>query len=218
MFRTCRSTYILFSLCRSGFFSLILNLNLFPKNIHFILKTFIFLFEKKRIKNKEQQIYNSLSKLGPGFIKFGQALSTRPDIIGKKITKKLIHLQDKLEPFESKLAIKTLEDELGVSIEKIFKNFNPVPIASASVAQVHSGTLITGEKVAIKILRPNIKIKLFKDFKYFYCLSKLISFFVPKLKRFKLSEMVKIFAEASLNEVNLKLEAVITKWNLNVFT
>ena len=197
---------IFFVLSRSGFVSLLLKLNIFNNSSSLFLKLIIIVLEKKSF-NKKQSFSHSLIYLGPGFIKLGQALSTRPDIFGMDITNKLIYLQDKIEPFSSNLVKKIIENEIGLKLDNIFSKFNEKPIASASVAQVHKGVLKNGEEVAIKILRPNIEAKLFSDFKFFFWLANQIEFFKPKLKRFKLSQMVNVFAMTSINEVDLRLES-----------
>ena len=202
-----RLIFSFIKLGQSGFFSLIVNSNLFSKKILFFINIFIMILEKKKLIHESKFLPESLSHLGPGFIKIGQALSTRPDLFGTEITNKLVYLQDALEPFDSNLAIKIIEGETGQKLNKIFKKFYKKPIASASVAQVHLGILISGEKVAVKILRPNIESNLYKDFKFFFWLSKQIEFCKPSLKRFKLPEMIKVFAHSSLNEIDLRLEA-----------
>ena len=198
---------VFFTLSKSGFFSILLKINFFPKKFIFLIKFIIFLLEKRSKKHEMHFCPKSLVKLGPGFIKLGQALSTRPDLFGEEITNKLIYLQDRLDPFSSNVAIRIIEHETGLKLNKIFNEFDKKPIASASVAQVHKGVLKNGEKVAIKILRPDIELKLFSDFKFFFWLSKQIEFFVPKFQRFKLSEMVTIFSITSINEVDLRLES-----------
>ncbi len=199
---------VFFVLSRSGFFSLLLKLNFFSNRITCLIKLIILVFERKSFNNNNNISFSqSLISLGPGFIKLGQALSTRPDIFGKEITNKLIYLQDKIIPFSSTLAKKIIENELGLKLNEVFNKFDENPIASASVAQVHRGILKNGEEVAIKILRPDIESKLFFDFKFFYWLSKQIELIAPKLKRFKLSEMVNIFATTSINEIDLRLES-----------
>jgi ubiquinone biosynthesis protein len=99
----------------------------------------------------------ALEELGPTFIKFGQILSTRPDFLPPAFIKELEKLQDQVPPFDSFQAQKIIEGELGKSINKLFKNFEPTPIAAASLSQLHKAILPNGETVAIKIQRPNIK-------------------------------------------------------------
>jgi len=197
----------IFVLGRNGFFSLILKLNLLPPKTKIFFKVLIYVLEKKKSHDFEKLLPKTLANLGPGFIKLGQALSTRPDIFGLKNTNKLAYLQDRLDPFSTNQAIKIIEEKIGLKLNEIFLNFIKDPIASASVAQVYKATLLSGEKVAVKILRPNIEKILLADFKFFFWISTQIEFFKPSLKRFKLSEMVKVFFQSSINEVDLRLEA-----------
>ena len=160
--------------------------------------------KKKKI---DSEFLNNLGDIGPGFVKLGQALSTRPDIFGLNITKRLILLQDKLPPFSDNIAIKIIEEETGNKIDTIFKSFEKNPIAAASVAQVHQGVLKNGNKVAIKILRPNIEQTLFKDFKLFYGICNILEFFSTNCKRLSLKEIISTFAQSSHDEIDLRLEA-----------
>ena len=129
-------------------------------------------------------LLKSLVSLGPGFIKIGQALSTRPDLIGVETCEYLKKLQDDIEPFSGSVAKEIIETETKDIIDNIFASFEEKPVASASVAQVHKGILKNGETVAIKILRPNIEKLLFNDFSFFIGVQS-IEFFVPNTKRFK---------------------------------
>ena len=197
----------IFALGRNGFFSLVLKLNVLSPKSKLFLKFLIYILEKKNLNDFEKLLPKTLAQLGPGFIKLGQALSTRPDIFGLKNTNKLVYLQDRLEPFSTRKAIEIIEEKIGLKLDQVFLNFNESPVAAASVAQVYEATLISGEKVAVKILRPNIEKILLQDFKFFFWISKQIELFKPSFRRFKLSEMVKIFFQSSINEVDLRLEA-----------
>jgi predicted unusual protein kinase regulating ubiquinone biosynthesis (AarF/ABC1/UbiB family) len=104
-----------------------------------------------------------LTNLGPTFIKVGQALSTRPDLIRKDFLEELVKLQDQLPPFDNDLAYYIIETELDRSIGEMFREISPVPIAAASLGQVYRGRLISGEEVAIKVQRPNLRPLLTKD-------------------------------------------------------
>ncbi len=109
------------------------------------------------------QLRHILTNLGPTFIKVGQALSTRPDLIRKDFLEELVKLQDQLPPFDNDLAYYIIETELDRSIGEMFREISPVPIAAASLGQVYRGRLVSGEEVAIKVQRPNLRPLLTKD-------------------------------------------------------
>jgi predicted unusual protein kinase regulating ubiquinone biosynthesis (AarF/ABC1/UbiB family) len=103
------------------------------------------------------QLRNILTRLGPTFIKVGQALSTRPDLIRKDFLEELIKLQDQLPPFDNAIAYHIIETELGRSISEIYSELSPSPVAAASLGQVYRGRLISGEEVAVKVQRPHLR-------------------------------------------------------------
>ncbi len=145
--------------------------------------------------------------MGPTFIKLGQTLSTRPDIIGEALSKALSKLQDKVPPANFKRIKYSLEKELKRPLEHIFKNFNDTPVAAASIAQVYQAVTKDGEKVAVKVLRPNIEKKFASDIKLFYFLARFITKSIPSLKRLNLIKMVATL-EATVNlETDLRIEA-----------
>lgn len=156
---------------------------------------------------KGQRLALALQNLGPTFIKLGQALSVRADIIGEEIAKDLSGLQDSLPPFPSRQAKEIIEKELGKKIEEIFDEFEEKPVAAASIAQVHFAKLKSGEEVAIKILRPNIEKKFRKDIELLEWIAKQVQNNLPKLRRLKPVEIVETFAVTSRNEMDFLLEA-----------
>ncbi len=107
--------------------------------------------------SEAERLRQALEELGPTFIKFGQILSTRHDLLPKEYIKELSKLQDRVPPFEFIEAKKMVEKELGKNIDEIFSEFDPKPIASASIGQVYRGRLSTGEEVAVKVMRPEIE-------------------------------------------------------------
>jgi predicted unusual protein kinase regulating ubiquinone biosynthesis (AarF/ABC1/UbiB family) len=109
------------------------------------------------------ELRNLLTRLGPTFIKVGQALSTRPDLIRKDFLAELVKLQDQLPPFDNGLAYQIIETELDRSIGEIFCELSPRPVAAASLGQVYRGRLVSGEEVAVKVQRPNLRPLLTKD-------------------------------------------------------
>lgn len=109
------------------------------------------------------QLRELLTRLGPTFIKVGQALSTRPDLIRKDFLEELIKLQDQLPPFDNAIAYKIIETELDRPIHESFSELSPSPVAAASLGQVYRGRLISGEEVAVKVQRPNLRPTLTRD-------------------------------------------------------
>ncbi|MEO1429166.1 MAG: AarF/ABC1/UbiB kinase family protein [Cyanobacteria bacterium J06632_19] len=112
--------------------------------------------ERNKLK-RAVQLRKILVRLGPTFIKVGQALSTRPDLIRKDFLEELIKLQDQLPPFDNVIALRQIQSELGHPVKEIFSELSPVPVAAASLGQVYRGRLHTGEEVAVKVQRPNLR-------------------------------------------------------------
>ena len=185
--------------------------SLIPKNnqnkFPFLFKTLkLLLFVKK---NKNTDLSKTLKKLGPTWIKLGQFLSTRPDIIGKDLSDKLKKLQDKVEPFTITKAKEILQKEFKEDYEDIFIEIMPSE-AAASIAQVHKGKVkLNNEKydVAVKILRPNIEREIKRDLRNFFVTAKIMERFSKEAKRLRLVEVVKTLAESLSMEIDLRLEA-----------
>ena len=160
-------------------------------------------------KNKNTDLSKTLKKLGPTWIKLGQFLSTRPDIIGKDLSDKLKKLQDKVEPFTITKAKEILQKEFKEDYEDIFIEIMPSE-AAASIAQVHKGKVkLNNEKydVAVKILRPNIEREIKRDLRNFFVTAKIMERFSKEAKRLRLVEVVKTLAESLSMEIDLRLEA-----------
>ena len=113
--------------------------------------------EEKNQTKRAAELRKVLTKLGPTYIKVGQALSTRPDLIRKDFLDELIKLQDQLPPVDNHIALSIIESELGCSIEDAYREFSADPVAAASLGQVYKATLHTGEEVAVKVQRPNLR-------------------------------------------------------------
>ena len=111
---------------------------------------------KQNQQKRAKKIGSILTKLGPTYIKVGQALSTRPDLIRKDFLEELIKLQDQLPPFDTQEAFAVIESELGCSIEEAYREISPLPIAAASLGQVYRAVLHSGEEVAVKVQRPGL--------------------------------------------------------------
>ncbi|KPY30768.1 ubiquinone biosynthesis regulatory protein kinase UbiB [Pseudomonas syringae] len=114
----------------------------------------------------------ALQDLGPIFIKFGQLLSTRRDLLPEDIADELMLLQDRVPPFDQQLAIKLIEEQLGARICDVFSRFDEKPLASASVAQVHAACLKTGEEVVVKVVRPGLKPIIGQDLAWLFILAR----------------------------------------------
>jgi len=150
---------------------------------------------------------NALQRLGPGFIKFGQALSTRADLIGPDLALGLSHLQDRLPPFSARRARAQVEAALDAPLETVFASFDEVPVAAASIAQVHKASLHDGQMVAVKLLRPDIARQMQKDTDFFMGMAQLISRFSSGLARLRLVEAVTEFQQLCEIELDLRMEA-----------
>ncbi len=163
--------------------------------------TFAFIFglwwDRKRgvvVRNSRRQaiaLRELLTKLGPAYIKIGQALSTRPDLVPPVYLEELTQLQDKLPPFANEIAYQFIEEELGQPPEKIYVQLSPEPIAAASLGQVYKGVLKTGEEVAVKVQRPDLREKITIDL---YILRGLAAWGQKKLQRVR-SDLVGILDE-----------------------
>ena len=156
--------------------------------------------------SRAQRLRQALEELGPIYVKFGQALSTRPDLLPEDIALELVKLQDRVPPFPGEEAVALIEAEFNAKVSEIFAEFDLTPLASASVAQVHAARLHSGEEVVVKVLRPNIHAKLRQDLELLAALARLVSFW-PAAKRFRPVEVVAEFEKTLLDELDLMREA-----------
>jgi len=153
------------------------------------------------------RIRRTLEDLGPIYIKFGQTLSTRKDLLPDDISDELVKLQDKVPPFPYEIAKKIVEQQLGMSLEAAFAQFDVEPLASASIAQVHTAVLHSGEEVIVKVLRPNIENKIYSDVGLLFELAKLAEKFWGDARRLRVVEVVAEFEKTILDELDLIREA-----------
>lgn len=201
-----RLTQISYILARNGLDNIVVSLRLFaPIRFMVYLNPWNW-FRRKRF-NRGEALRLSLEQLGPIFIKFGQALSTRPDILPEDIANELSKLQDKVPPFPSAQAVAILEKAYGKPVLEIFETFDSTPLASASMAQVHAATLKTGEEVVVKVLRPNMRPTIESDLSIMFSIASLAERYWPEGKRFKPREIVREFEHTLLNEFDLLREA-----------
>lgn len=162
---------------------------------------------KKPNKSFGARLTSCLERLGPIYIKFGQTLSSRPDLIGEAVAGNLKYLQDQLPYFSSEIAKQIIHSSLGYHVGDLFTSFEDIPVAAASIAQVHKAKLNTGEVVAVKILRPEIHKTYAEDIRLLYFLARIIPKLFPKLKRLRFTEIVDIFKNTMVVELDLRLEA-----------
>ena len=152
-------------------------------------------------------VTRALTALGPAYIKFGQVLSTRPDVVGTELANQLRVLQDKLPPFPRKVAIATLEEELGHPMAELFTEFGE-PVAAASIAQVHRArTAAEGKDVAVKVLRPGIERAFRRDIDAFHFAAKLIETLSPASRRLRPTDVIDHFEGVVMGELDLRLES-----------
>lgn len=163
-------------------------------------------FRKETLSHGEA-LRRALEELGPIFIKFGQALSTRPDLLPEDLALELSKLQDQVPPFDSKIACQIVEKTFKKNISDIFDTFDMTSLASASMAQVHAAKLKTGEEVVVKILRPNMLPIIQSDLGILKTLAWLADRYFPEIRRFKPKEIVLEFEQSLIDELDLQREA-----------
>lgn len=147
-----------------------------------------------------------LEKLGPTFIKLGQVLSLRADVVGEEVSNELSKLQSEVQPFSYEEARQIIIDEFKMPPEKLFKSFEKKPVAAASLAQVHRAYLKDGTEVAVKIQRPSIRITIEQDIHILFSLAHLAERFMPEFRPYQPLRIVKEFADWTLRELDFKIE------------
>lgn len=161
----------------------------------------------KQSKTRGESIRLGLESLGPIFVKFGQILSTRQDLLPDDIIAELSKLQDQVPPFPAKKSIQTIECSLGCSLKDVFVEFDEKPLASASIAQVHSAKLHDNSDVIVKVLRPNIKKIIRNDIALLYLVARLTQCLWSEGWRLRPVELVAEFEQTLLDELDLMREA-----------
>ncbi len=157
--------------------------------------------------NRGARMRMALEDLGPIFVKFGQILSTRRDLLPDDIALELAKLQDRVKPFEGEIARKRIEEALDCPIENIFAEFSTLPMASASIAQVHAARLHNGRDVVIKVLRPNLEQQIRKDIELLYLVAELANRYWKDGRRLRPLEVVSEFEKNLQDELDLMKEA-----------
>ena len=154
-----------------------------------------------------ESLRRACEDLGPVFVKFGQLLSTRPDLVPPDIVEELDHLQDNVAPFDNQQFLQLVEGSLGASVDELFAEFDRQPLASASVAQVHAATLKDGREVVVKVLRPGIEPTIEQDVALMLVLARLLHRFSPEGRRLRPVEVVEDYRLTILDELDLQKEA-----------
>ncbi len=149
----------------------------------------------------------ALEELGPIFVKFGQALSVRPDLLSAEVAAELAKLQDQVPPFAGEEAVRTLEAAFGTPVDQVFAEFDRTPLAAASIAQVHAARLRDGTAVVVKVLRPNVEALIRRDIDVLYAIAGLAESYWPEARRLHPIEVVGEFEKTLANEIDLMREA-----------
>ena len=154
-----------------------------------------------------ERIRQALEDLGPIFVKFGQILSTRRDLLPDDIADQLAMLQDQVPPFPGATARSIVEQVYKQSVDQVFQSFDETPLASASIAQVHAATLLNGKEVVVKVVRPGIANVIGRDIGLLYIVAELAERYWPGAKRLRPVEVVSEYEKTIFDELDLMREA-----------
>lgn len=160
----------------------------------------------KNRKTRAERLRLIIEDLGPTFIKFGQIIADRPDIASESLRMELKKLQSSARPMPDDIAIQIIENEIGASIDSIFSEFNEKHIASASIAQVYVARLHTGQRVVLKVQRPNIRNKIRLDIKLLQIFARKIQIQYPEISNFNLIRFIEDFGDIMLKELDFMNE------------
>ncbi len=177
---------------------------------HFLrpLRFFFYLFPRSRDRSAPigVRIRLALQELGPIFVKFGQAVSTRRDLLPADIADELAKLQDQVPPFPAEQAVAILDTAYGRSVNEVFERFDFEPLAAASIAQVHSAVLPGGQEVIVKLLRPGVRHLIEQDLDVLYAIANLADRYWPNSRRFRPIEVVAEYEKTVIDELDLMRE------------
>ncbi len=200
-----RLLHISYVLLKHGLDEIVSETHLF-RALRFIVIFSPFRYTEQRQKPRAIRIREALEELGPIFVKFGQLLSTRPDMLPEDILKELRLLQDRVPPFSGILAASLIETALQQPLDSCFQTFEKEALASASVAQVHAATLLDGRSVVVKVLRPKIQPLIKRDIALLKTIASLANRYSKRARRFKPKEIVFEFEKALTFELDLMRE------------
>lgn len=203
LFRLIHINYVLM---KHGLDEIILATHLF-RPIRFLVYLSPWHWLKRDKGTRGERIRLVLEELGPVFVKFGQIVSTRRDLLAPDIAEELAKLQDQVPPFAGDIARTIIEKELGAAINDIYQDFDETPLASASIAQVHAAHLKDGSDVIVKVVRPDIKKRIKRDVELLYTVAHLAQKYWQDGRRLRPVEVVEHYEKTIMNELNLSHEA-----------
>jgi ubiquinone biosynthesis protein len=164
-------------------------------------------FERRKGGSRAERIRLALEELGPIFVKFGQALSTRQDMLSPELADELAKLQDRVPPFPGAEARAIVEKAYGRPVAEVFEQFDESPLAAASIAQVHTARLRTGEEVVVKVVRPGVREKIERDIEVMYVIARLAQNYAREGYRLRPVEVVQEYEKTILDELDLMRES-----------
>lgn len=169
------------------------------------------LFTRRRARRhgRSQRLADAVTRLGPSYVKLGQFLATRPDVVGADISRDLAQLQDRMATFPTAEAVTAIEGSLGRPIGELYASLGE-PVAAASIAQVHPAEVADGDvkrKVAVKVIRPGVRKLFFRDLESYFLASRLQEKYIPASRRLRPVEVTQTLAQTTKIEMDLRLEA-----------
>ncbi len=164
-------------------------------------------FERRREASRGERLRLALEELGPIFVKFGQAVSTRRDLLPADLADELAKLQDRVPPFPGSEARLLIEKSYGRSVTEVFAQFEETPLAAASIAQVHAARLPGAEEVVVKVLRPGMRSMIERDLEVLHALAELAQRYWAEGRRLRPREIVNEYQKTILDELDLMREA-----------
>ena len=193
-----------FVLAREGAFGLVDTAEA-PAGIRFLVRL-ARLIEKRGAATSADGLVIALTKLGPSYIKLGQFMATRPDVVGVRVARDLEKLQDRIPAFGMPDALVAIETAFGKAVDELFSEFSQ-PIAAASIAQVHRAVTKDGETVAVKVLRPHVRARFRRDLSAMAYAAEFMESVSAEARRLKFIEVVETLARSVTMEMDLRLEA-----------
>ena len=204
--QTLRLARINFVLARHGLDEIVLAAHIF-RPIRFLIYFSPFYWLRRRDAPRGERVRLALEDLGPIFVKLGQMLSTRRDLLPPDIADELAKLQDRVPPFPGREAREVVERTLGKPVGELFQEFSEVPLASASIAQVHAARLKDGREVVVKVLRPGVQRIIRSDLDLLYLIAGLAERYWRDARRLRPREVVSEYEKTILDELDLMREA-----------